>query len=143
MHARSPIVLITAGVLAASGLAGCGRIDQDEKPSGSRPPVTLQVSAAITDRGVNVSPDRFGAGPVRLLISNQSSKSIRVATLKRSGGKDAGRSTRLPIARGGVAVIQADVTRGRWRLTVGSGIEAGRIRVTAERESGDGDLLLP
>jgi hypothetical protein len=143
MHARSPIVLTTAGVLAAAGLTGCGRIDQDDKPSGARPPVTLQVSAALTDRGVELSPDRVGGGPIRLVISNQSSKAIPVATLKRASGGGTGRATRLPIEQGGVAVIQANVTRGSWRLDVGSGFDAGRLRVAKERQSGDGELLLP
>jgi hypothetical protein len=140
MHARSPIVLISAGVLAASGLVGCGRVDQSEKPNGARPPATLQVSAAITDRGVNVSPDRIGGGPLRMVITNQSSKSVR-ATLQGSGG--GARSTRDPIPPGGVAAIQGTVTPGTWSLEVGSGIEPARIRVTKMRGSSDGELLLP
>lgn len=141
MHARSPIVLITVGVLAVGGLSACGRVDASEKPNGSRPPVTLQVSAAITDRGVNLSPERIGGGPLRLVITNQTSKSVK-ASLRRSGG-GAGRTTRSPIEPGGVAAIQGTVTRGTWRVRVGGGIESARLVVGKTRGSADGELLLP
>lgn len=141
MHARTTILLLTAGVLAAGGLTACGRVDQAEKPNGTRPPATLQVSAAITDRGVNVSPSRIGGGPVRMVISNQSSKSVK-ATLAPAGG-GAGRTTRDEIPPGGVAAIQGTVDPGSWRVRVGGGIDAGRLRVTRTRASSDGELLLP
>lgn len=142
MHARSSIVLLTTGVLAASGLTGCGRVDESEKPNGSRPPATLQVSAAITDDGVNISPDEIGGGPIRLVISNQSNKAVK-ATLAPSASGATSRSTRDAIPPGGVGAIQGTVTRGSWRLQVGRDIASGRLKVGAERESSDGELLLP
>jgi hypothetical protein len=141
MHPRPSIVLLSTGLLAACGLTACGRVDQSEKPDGARPPATLQVSAAITDRGVNLSPETIGGGPVRLVISNQSDKSVR-ATLVESGG-DGERSTRDEIAPGGVAAIQGTVTPGTWRLRVGGGIDSASLRVTKTRDSSDGELLLP
>jgi hypothetical protein len=122
MHARSSIVLMSAGVLAAGGLTACGRVDPSEKPNGSRPPATLQISAAITDRGVNISPERVGGGPLRMVITNQTSKSVK-ATLAKSGG-GASRSTRSRIEPGGVAAIQGTVTKGTWRVRVGGGIDS-------------------
>lgn len=141
MHPRPSIVLLSTGLLAACGLTACGRVDQSEKPNGARPPATLQVSAAITDRGVNVSPATIGGGPVRMVISNQSNRSVK-ATLGRSGG-GAARSTRDAIPPGGVAAIQGTVTPGTWRVTVGAGIDPARLRVTETRDSSDGELLLP
>lgn len=141
MHARTTIVLLGTGVLATGGLSACGRVDQSEKPNGARPPATLQVSAAITDRGVNVSPARIGGGPLRMVITNQSSKSVR-ATLAKSGGGGS-RSTRDEIPPGGVAAIQGTVTPGTWRVRVGQDIDPARLRVTRTRESSDGELLLP
>ena len=141
MPARTTIVLLCTGVLAAGGLTACGRVDQSEKPNGARPPATLQVSAAITDRGVNVSPASIGGGPVRMVISNQSSKTVR-ATLAKSGGGGS-RSTRDEIPPGGVAAIQGTVTPGAWRLRVGDEIASARLRVTKTRDSSDGELLLP
>ncbi len=142
MHARPSIVLLSTGALAACGLTACGRVDQSEKPNGSRPPATLQVSAAITDRGVNVSPDRVGGGPIRMVISNQSSKTVR-ARLVPSGDGGTERSTRQAIPPGGVAAIQGTVSQGTWRVRVGGGIAPASLKVTKERGSSDGELLLP
>jgi hypothetical protein len=141
MHARSPIVLMSAAALAG-GLTACGRVDPSEKPSGSRPPATLQVSAAITDRGVNISPDTVGGGPLRIVISNQSSKAVK-ATLRPAAAGAASRTTRSAIPPGGVAAIQGTVTRGAWRLQVGKEIASARLKVTKMRGSSDGELLLP
>ncbi|WP_026911716.1 hypothetical protein [Patulibacter minatonensis] len=133
---------MSTAVVAGSVLTGCGRVDQKDKPNGSRPPATLQVSAAITDKGVTISPARLGGGPVRIVISNQSTKSVR-ATLAPSGSGGRTRATKDPIAPGGVAAIQGTVTRGTWRLQAGSGIEDARLRVGKTRGSSDGELLLP
>lgn len=141
MHARPSIVLLSTGVLAVCGLTGCGRVDQSEKPNGSRPPATLQISAAITDRSVNISPSEIGGGPVRVVITNQSSKSVKATLAPTSAGGS--RSTRDRIPPGGVAAIQATLTRGDWRLRVGRGIDPGRLEVGRERKSSDGELLLP
>ncbi|MDO9407002.1 hypothetical protein [Patulibacter sp.] len=141
MHARPSIVLLSTGVLAASGLAGCGRVDQSEKPNGSRPPATLQLSAAITNRSVNISPSEIGAGPVRIVITNQSSKSVRATLAPAAAGGS--RTTRDTIPPGGVAAIQGTVGAGSWRLQVGQGIDSARLKVGRERKSSDGELLLP
>lgn len=142
MHARPSIVLLSTGVLAACGLTACGRVDQSEKPNGSRPPATLQISAAITDEGVNISPGKVGGGPIRMVISNQSTKSV-TATLAPAAAGASSRSTRNPIPPGGVGAIQGTVEPGTWRLQVGEGIASGRLSVGKERKSSDGELLLP
>ena len=49
--------------------AGCGGGKNFQaKP---RPPATVQLTGVITDQGVTVSPNRVGAGPVQILVSNQ------------------------------------------------------------------------
>ncbi|MEV4421533.1 hypothetical protein AB0L40_16340 [Patulibacter sp. NPDC049589] len=135
---------MSSALVAAGGLTACGRVSQDDKPNGSRPPQTLQISAAITDRGVNVSPGSVGGGPIRLVISNQSSKAV-TATLApaiAAGGAPT-RSTNSAIPPGGVAALQATVTKGTWRLQVGLGIASGKLKVGKTRKSSDGELLLP
>jgi hypothetical protein len=141
MHARPSIVLLSTGVLAACGLTGCGRVDQSEKPNGSRPPATLQLSAAITNRAVNLSPAEVGAGPVRIVITNQSDKSVKATLAPTAAGGS--RTTRDAIPPGGVAAIQGTVTPGSWRIQVGQGIDSARLKVGRERDSSDGELLLP
>jgi len=40
-----------------------------------RPAATIQLTGVITDQGVTVSPNRVGAGPVQILVSNQTQQS--------------------------------------------------------------------
>ena len=56
-------------VAAAAGIAGCG--EDDDHANRERPPATINVTAAISDGRVHVSPRTFGAGPIRLIVSNQ------------------------------------------------------------------------
>jgi hypothetical protein len=61
--------------LPAMGLlgVGCGGgSDFQDKP---RPAAPLQLSGVITSSKVTVSPSRIGAGPVVILVSNQTNRS--------------------------------------------------------------------
>ncbi|MGE4427546.1 MAG: hypothetical protein AB7G37_13935 [Solirubrobacteraceae bacterium] len=142
----STVLTLTAAALA-SGLLACGRVDEEDRPTGSRPPSQISISAAITDRGIDLAPARVGGGPLRILISNQSAKKVR-ATLTPAADAAAGDSAdgtaTKPIEPGGVAAITAVVDKGEYRLTSsGSGIRPGTLQVGAERKSSDDELLLP
>lgn len=67
---RIRIGALASGVAVAAGLvAGCGGGSNfADKP---RPPAPLFLNGVITSSGVNVSPNRVGAGPVVILVSNQ------------------------------------------------------------------------
>jgi hypothetical protein len=75
----------TIGILAvtAATLAGCG--------SGStfanlpRPPTPIDLTVYISNQRVLVSPDSVGAGPVVLIVTNQSAKTQSL-TVQGSGG---------------------------------------------------------
>jgi hypothetical protein len=61
--------------LPAAGLigVGCGGgSDFKDKP---RPAVPVQLNGVITSSRVSVSPSRVGAGPVVILVSNQTNRS--------------------------------------------------------------------
>ncbi|MEA2158570.1 MAG: hypothetical protein QOD66_950, partial [Solirubrobacteraceae bacterium] len=65
--------LLVGSALAVSGLAGCGGGDKfANKP---RPPVPIELTGVITDQRVTVSPNRVGAGPVTITVSNQTQRS--------------------------------------------------------------------
>ena len=68
---------------------------------------------------------------------------ILEASLKAPTAAGGSRTTRDAIPPGGVAAIQGTVTPGSWRLQVGQGIDSARLKVGRERESADGELLLP
>ena len=54
----------------ACALAGCGDSGEDyaNKP---RPAAPINVTAAISDKQISISPKEFGAGPVVIIVSNQ------------------------------------------------------------------------
>ena|SRR5436190_489714 len=73
--------LLSGAALAAVTAAGCGGgSDFAGKP---RPAAYVQLTGVITDKGVQVSPNKVGAGPVEIVVSNQTQASH---TLTLDGG---------------------------------------------------------
>jgi hypothetical protein len=128
-------------LLAVAGCGGGG--DYANKP---RPPAPINVTAAITNSRVNVSPERFGAGPIVLIISNQSSSAQKVIfQTEELGGSQPGRKfDTTPINPRATATLKVDVREGSWKLgTDDGGIRAAAVTVGRKRKSSQGDLLLP
>ena len=132
---------IYGGIAAALvSLAGCG--GGDDYANEPRPPAPINVTAAITDSRVSVSPQRFGAGPIVLVISNQSSSAQEVTfETDELGGSQPGRTfSTTPINPRGTATLKVDVRQGDWRLRTGDGgiraaaVSVGRLRKTAQNE---------
>ncbi|UUY01892.1 hypothetical protein LRS13_14285 [Svornostia abyssi] len=134
---------LIAGVLAL-GLfaASCGSEEPEER--GDRPPTPIVVNAAILDEQLAVSPTKFGAGPIRLVVTNQTrgSKELRLET----AGQDAGLRQRTgPINPSDTASLQADLPEGEYTVTVGDGQRAtsATLAVGPERPNSNNDLLQP
>ena len=139
--AVAPRVRCALLTLAVAGLAGCG--DDAERTNGERPAATIIVTAAIADGRIHVSPRRIGAGPIRLIVSNQtgSEQEVTLAT----GGNAAGVTrTSTPIRPAGTGTLQMDVPEGDYELRTGDGeIEPTALIVGAPRPSAQDQLLLP
>ncbi len=128
-------------LLAVCGCGGGG--DYANKP---RPPSPINVTAAITNSRVSVSPQRFGAGPIVLIISNQSSSAQKVTfqTDELGGSKPGRKFDTSPINPRATATLKVDVREGNWKLsTADGGIRAAALSVGRKRKSSQGDLLLP
>src|SRR5439155_8284459 len=76
------VSLLLAGALLVAGCGGGSHFKND-----TRPPVPVQLTGVVTDRGVTVSPKRVGAGPVILIMSNQTSAAHTI-TLEGNGTID-------------------------------------------------------
>jgi hypothetical protein len=130
--------------LALTSVAGCG--SGSDYANNPRPPAPINVTAAITNSRVSVSPQRFGAGPIVLVISNQSSTAQEV-TFQTSelGGSQPGRTfSTTPINPRGTATLKVDVRQGDWKLgTKDGGIRAAALSVGKRRKSAQNDLLQP
>jgi hypothetical protein len=128
--------------LVVVALAGCGGgSDFENKP---RPPVALQLTGVITPKRVTVSPNRIGAGPVVLNVSNQTEQSH---TLTLEG--ETVRERVGPINPFDVATIQKTLKAGQYQLKAGSTkatptqIKPAALVIGPERKSAQDKLLLP
>ncbi len=133
------------GVLTAMcALTACG--SDPDYANEPRPATPINISAAITDGRITVSPRRFGAGPVVLLIANETSQARRVTVESDTfGNRDAGiRQQTAPINPQGTATLKIDMSKGRYMVTVdGDGIEDTKVRVGRPRPDSSDQLLTP
>jgi hypothetical protein len=130
--------------LLVIALAGCGgSADYRNDP---RPPAAIVLTASVSDQRVSVSPRSFGAGPISLIVTNQTGASQRV-TLESSDPAGSGpglKQETAPISPRDTATLKADVEPGRYTVHVGGdSIAAVGLRVGPQRASAQNDLLQP
>jgi hypothetical protein len=132
---------------AACALASCGGSDH-KYANAERPPTPIVVSAVINDQSVIVSPKKFGAGPITLIISNQSSASQRVTLESANQPGDSGPGEKAietgPINPRETASVKGQVIQGSYALRVGGdGVRPAKITVGKQRPTSQNDLLQP
>src|SRR5688500_18283979 len=100
--------------------AGCG--DEDDYKNDLRPPSPINVTAYVSTDRVSVSPARFGAGPIVVVVTNQSNSSQEVTFTSESAGTsgadDVSQST-SPINPGETGEIKLDVAQGSYLVRTG------------------------
>lgn len=137
---RDAAVALGAVVLAA----GCG--EEDDYKNEPRPPAPIVVSASIGEDRVSVSPRRFGAGPITLIVANQtqSAQELRLETDEVGGGEAGIQQETGPISPGETASLKANLRPGTYRVGVdGDGIDEAALNVGKPRESAQNQLLQP
>ena len=133
-------IALTAMAATALVATGCG--EDESYPDEERPPSLIVLSAAINADAVSVSPKRFGAGPVRLVISNQTDAAQEITFETTGGGGFMLRTG--PINPGDTATLKADVPKGKATVRVQrDGIEPAVLTVGAPRPSARDELLQP
>jgi hypothetical protein len=134
--------LAVAGLLA---LGGCGSSSADYK-NDPRPPGPIIITGYVDDQRVSVSPRSLGAGPISLIVTNQTGTAQRV-TLESADATGAGpglKQVTAPISPRDTATLKADVKPGRYTVHVAGGaIRAARLQVGPQRASAQNDLLQP
>jgi len=127
-------------MVASASACGSDHVSYKNAP---RPPAPINVTAAITDSQIKVSPRRFGAGPIVLIISNQSSDAQSVTF--ETGGRTSGiRQTTSAINPAGTAQLQIQVRQGTYELSVEDRrIRPASLRVGERRPSSQNALLQP
>jgi anti-sigma-K factor RskA len=132
------VLAALAVVALATVTSACG--SDDEARSEERPPVPVNVSVLLDDDGITASPTKFGAGPITLLIANQSGGSqtltIEGPRLRRSVG---------PINPQDTATVRLRVQQGEHTLSASeaAGLREATLDVGPPRPSAQNELLLP
>ena len=135
-----------SAALLATGLtvvlaAGCGSSDFKNKP---RPPVPIELTGVIQEKKVTVSPNRVGAGPILITVSNQT-KDAHTLTLE-------GESVRErvgPINPLDTATIQKTLRPGNYEVRAGSSvavaheIKPATLVIGKQRKDSNNQLLTP
>jgi len=130
--------LAVAGMMIVG--AGCGA---EDFPNDPRPPETIQLSARISPKNVQVSRDGasgqvVGAGLANFTISNQTDSEVALTFIGPSEQRT------KPIVPNGEANYKIDLVEGTYIVaTDDPAISDAELRVGPERPSAQNDLLLP
>ena len=141
MRAR-PSRAAAAAIAGALALSGCGTTGgRRDEP---RPPSRILLTGSISTDRVSVSPRRFGAGPVSLVVANLTDTSQQI-TLETADRRRAGiRQQTAPINPRDTAELRANLSTGHYTVRVsGGGIAAATLRVGRRRPSAQNDPLQP
>ena len=131
-------------LLIASALAGCGGGGEDyaNKP---RPASPINITAAVSDKKISLSPKEFGAGPVVFIVSNQTrdEQTLTLQTDELGGDKPGLKQSTDPIAPRGTGTLKADVREGSYALSTSDGPKPATFEVGPARKSAQDELLEP
>jgi hypothetical protein len=138
------------GALSATALvvalAGCGS-SGGSYANASRPPAPISVAIYLTDARVAVSPAHVGAGPVLLLIANESTRSRNVTLTAPAGASDScvtADASSGPINPQGTARVKLPLVQGTCAVGDATGrLRPARLVVGPQRQSAQQDLLQP
>jgi hypothetical protein len=136
-------------VLAVAGLAlalpACG--DDDDYKNELRPPAPINVTAYVSPKRVSVSPAEFGAGPIVVVVTNQSNASQEVTFASESAGASGGPedvTQSTLINPGDTGELKLDVTQGSYVVRTGDeSVRPATVTVGPKRESAQNQLLQP
>jgi hypothetical protein len=138
---RSGAVAILAAGATVVLVTGCGSSDFKNKP---RPAVPLDLTGVIQENRVTVSPNKVGAGPIQITVSNQT-KDAHTLTLE-------GESVRErvgPINPLDTATIQKTLREGTYEVRAGSSvavaheIKPATLVIGKPRKDSNNQLLTP
>jgi hypothetical protein len=122
-------------------LAGCGGEDFKNE---ARAPIREALSGVIQDDEVTVSPNKLGAGPVEITISNQTDDPHSI-TLEGASTIDRTEA----VQPGDTTTIQKTLEPGSYEVKAGSEkavkreIRPAVLKIGKSRKNSNNDVLLP
>ena len=138
-------------LLAAAMLAGCG--GGSHFANHARPPAPVNLTVYVNDQRVSVSPSSVGAGPVLLIITNQSSnaESLSITSADSKSVGDTG-----PISPQATTQLTVDLNKpGDYTVGIApdssteaasatpTGIQSALIHVGSPRPSSNNEVAQP
>jgi hypothetical protein len=143
MRAGVAVALVLAG---SAGVVACGG-SGEPRANLNRPPAPVTLTAAVHDRFVQVSPAAVGAGPVNLVVANQSRRPqvVTFETADVPGNGQVGRRASTPrIAPRGTGRLSLNARQGDYTVHVGRrAVRVAHVKVGPRRASSQNDVLLP
>ena len=130
-------------VALCCGFSACGGgADYANKP---RPASPINVTAAISTKKISVSPKTFGAGPVVIIISNQSgqAQTVTIQTQELGGSQPGIKQTSNTIDANDTGSMKVDVRKGTYSISAKRGVSPVTVEVGAARRSAQDQLLEP
>jgi hypothetical protein len=138
---RRTAYVVPGLAVAATMVAGCGGgTDYKNEP---RPAAPIVVTASISKSAVSVSPRTFGAGPITLIVTNQTGASQQL-TVEINSGQAGFKGRTGPINPRDTGQLKADLGQGTYSVHVdGNSIKGASLKVGQKRPSAQNDLLQP
>jgi hypothetical protein len=138
-------ILAALVLTGTAGVAACG--SSGPRKNVNRPATPVTLTGAIHARRVQISPARVGAGPVRLIISNQTrrTQTVTMETSNPAGSNTVGHTVSTPPIRPqATGRLTIDASRGDYMVHVSDRtIAVAHVRVGRRRPSSQNELLLP
>jgi hypothetical protein len=135
---------VPAALVGAALVAGCG--GGSHYANEPKPAEPVMLSAAIDRTHVRVSPTSVGAGPVTIIVSNQSGapQTITFQTNEVNGSQAGITKSAGPVADQDTATIQAIPREGTYSLSVRtSGIKPAAINIGKPRPASSNQIAQP
>ena len=138
IRSAGPLAIVASALV----LGACG--SDEEFKNDPRPPIPVQLSGVITESEISVDPSALGAGPIVLIVSNQTDQAHTVTLEGPSGREEVG-----PINPQDTGRIQHNLAQGSYEVRAGSNeamereIEPAKLAIGPKRPSSSGDVLLP
>jgi len=138
---RLPVVALAGLALAVPGCGG-----GDDYKNELRPPSPINVTAYVSPKRVSVSPAAFGAGPIVVVVTNQStaSQEVTFASQTAAAGGDGDVNQSTLINPGDTGELKLDVAQGNYLVrTSDESVRPATVTVGPKRESAQNELLQP
>jgi hypothetical protein len=127
--------------LVSAFAVGCG--SSNDYKNEPRPPSPIVVTASINHNQVAVSPRRFGAGPITLIVTNQTGASQQL-TVEINNGQSGFKGRTGPINPHDTGQLNANLGTGTYSVHVdANSVRPARLTVGRSRPSAQNDLLQP